>query len=89
MAFLKLYRKKLQENYSFLDIIFKERDIEWGVVTKLLCGNTIYLKEIINLGVTEIHDSRVSNLRKVKKGGYLMDCRFAMGGLFTIPKLRD
>lgn len=67
MAFLKLYREKLEENYTFLDTIFKERNIEWGVVTKLLCGNTIYLKEVISLGVMEMHDSRISNLKKIKK----------------------
>lgn len=67
MAFLKLYREKLKENYTFLDTIFKERKIQWGVVTKLLCGNTIYLKEIIDLGVMEMHDSRISNLKKIKK----------------------
>jgi predicted amino acid racemase len=67
MAFLKLYKGKLQENYTFLNSLFKERNIEWGVVTKLLCGNNIYLKEVINLGVTEMHDSRISNLKKIKK----------------------
>ena len=66
MAFIKLYRKKLEENYVFLDKIFKSRNIHWGVVSKLLCGNTIYLKEIIALGVREIHDSRISNLKKIK-----------------------
>lgn len=67
MAFIKLYKQKLQENYTFLDKLFKERNIEWGVVTKLLCGNTIYIKEVMNLGVTEMHDSRISNLKKIKK----------------------
>jgi ornithine racemase len=67
MAFIKLYREKLQENYTFLNTLFKERNIEWGVVTKLLCGNAIYLKEVINLGVREMHDSRISNLKKIKK----------------------
>ena len=66
MAFIKLYKKKLEENYKFLDHIFKSRNIQWGVVSKLLCGNTIYLKEIIALGVREIHDSRISNLKKIK-----------------------
>lgn len=66
MAFLKLNRSKLQHNFNFLDQIFKERNIEWGVVSKLLCGNRTYIKEIIALGVKEIHDSRVSNLRKIK-----------------------
>ncbi len=67
MAFIKLYRSKLQKNYSFLDDLFKSRNIEWGVVSKLLCGNEIYLKELIALGTTEIHDSRISNLKKIKK----------------------
>ena len=67
MAFLKLYRNKLQENYNYLDQLFKEKNINWGVVSKLLCGNVIYLEELIKLGVTEIHDSRISNLKKIKK----------------------
>jgi predicted amino acid racemase len=67
MAFIKLYRQKLKENYNFLNTLFKERNIKWGVVTKLLCGNIIYLKEVIDLGVMEMHDSRISNLKKIKK----------------------
>ena len=67
MAFIKLYREKLKENYKFLNEIFTSRNIHWGIVSKLLCGNEIYLKEIIALGTTEIHDSRVSNLRKIKE----------------------
>lgn len=67
MAFTKLYTKKLKENYTYLETLFKERNIEWGVVTKLLCGNIIYIKELINLGVMEMHDSRISNLKKIKK----------------------
>lgn len=66
MAFVKLYREKLRANYKFLDAIFKCRNIHWGVVSKMLCGNEIYLKEIIALGVNEIHDSRASNLKKIK-----------------------
>jgi predicted amino acid racemase len=66
MAFIKLYKNKLEDNYQFLDDIFKSRNIQWGVVSKLLCGNTIYLQEIIKLGVREMHDSRISNLKKIK-----------------------
>jgi len=66
MAFIKLNRAKLKHNYAFLDALFKGRNIEWGVVSKVLCGNKLYLKELISLGVTEIHDSRISNLKKVK-----------------------
>lgn len=66
MAFLELYRSRLQHNHKFLKKLFDQRGIEWGVVTKLLCGNKSYIHEVLNLGITEIHDSRISNLRKVK-----------------------
>src|SRR5690606_2174873 len=67
MAFLKLYKDKLRENYNFLQSKFQENGIAWGVVSKILCGNELYLKELIALGVDEIHDSRISNLAKVKE----------------------
>lgn len=67
MAFLTLYRDALHHNYQFLKTLFADNDIHWGVVSKLLCGNRIYLKELLNLGVTEIHDSRVSNLKAIRR----------------------
>jgi ornithine racemase len=67
MAVLKLYRNKLRHNYQHLDKVFKEHDIDWGVVTKLLCGQEKYLQEVLALGVNEVHDSRVTNLKAIKK----------------------
>lgn len=67
MAVIKLDREKLRTNFHFLDRVFKERGIEWGVVSKVLCGSPVYLKELIDLGVREIHDSRISNLAQVKE----------------------
>lgn len=67
MAFIELYKEKLKKNYEFLDKLFRENEIEWAVVTKLLCGNKKYLQEVIDLGVKEICDSRISNLKTVKK----------------------
>ena len=67
MAFLNLHREKLKQNFDYLKILFEENEISWGVVSKLFCGNRAYLKELIDLGVTEIHDSRISNLAKVKE----------------------
>jgi ornithine racemase len=66
MAYIKLYRDKLKHNFIFLQNLFKENGLYWGVVSKLLCGNVGYLQEVINLGVREIHDSRISNLKTVK-----------------------
>ncbi len=66
MAFIELYRDRLKHNYTFLEELFADKNIEWGVVTKLLCGNRSYIQEVVNLGVREIHDSRISNLKVVK-----------------------
>jgi predicted amino acid racemase len=35
-------------------------------VTKLLCGNKIFLKELLSLGAKEVLDSRISNLKTIK-----------------------
>jgi predicted amino acid racemase len=67
MAFLNLYREKLRSNFEFLKSEFQLNEVSWGVVSKLLCGNRMYIKELINMGADEIHDSRISNLAKVKE----------------------
>ncbi len=67
MAYLKLYRDRLRKNYELLDKWFTENGIEWGVVTKLLCGNRTYLKELVDLGVKEMHDTRITNLKMIKE----------------------
>lgn len=67
MAYLNLYRDALAHNYRFLQNLFDEDHIHWGVVSKLLCGTRIYLQELLDLGIREIHDSRVSNLKTIKQ----------------------
>jgi len=66
MAFLELSKKKLKHNYQYLDKLFDKNNIEWAIVTKLLCGTRIYIEEVINLGIKEICDARISNLKVVK-----------------------
>lgn len=50
-----------------MNTLFEKHGIEWGVVSKLLCGSTTYLRELLSLGIREIHDSRISNLRVIKR----------------------
>lgn len=66
MAYLKLYRDKLRKNHAVLSKWFGDRSIDWGVVTKLLCGNKLYLQELVDMGITEMHDTRISNLKAIK-----------------------
>lgn len=67
MAYLKLYRDRLRHNHNHLKKIFDGKEISWGVVTKLFCGNELFIKEIAALGITEMHDSRISNLKAIKR----------------------
>ncbi|PWD98179.1 alanine racemase [Marinilabilia rubra] len=66
MAFITLDRKKLKDNYNYLNNLFNDHEIEWSIVTKMLCGNKAYLKEIFDLGIKQVCDSRVSNLKAIK-----------------------
>jgi predicted amino acid racemase len=67
MAYLNLYKDNLRHNFNFLKNLFEKHDLSWGVVSKLLCGNRDYLKLLIELGIVEIHDSRISNLKRIKE----------------------
>ena len=67
MAFLELHRKRLRHNHRFLKELFEKQGMDWGIVTKLLCGNETYLKEVIDLGEKELHDTRISNLKAIKR----------------------
>ncbi|MDA3838300.1 MAG: alanine/ornithine racemase family PLP-dependent enzyme, partial [Candidatus Delongbacteria bacterium] len=43
MAFITLDPVKLKKNFDFLNNLFAKNDIQWTVVSKLLCGNKLYL----------------------------------------------
>lgn len=67
MAILFVNQSKLKENFRFLDGLFEQHNIQWAVVSKLLCGNTNLLQLLVNLGFREICDARISNLESIKK----------------------
>lgn len=66
MAFITLNTKKLQHNYAYLNKMFEDNGIDFSIVTKILCGNKKYLQEVLNLGVKQVCDSRIKNLKAVK-----------------------
>lgn len=66
MAFVVLNKEKLSHNFAYLNKMFTKHNIEWAVVSKILCGNKEYIREVINLGIKQICDSRVSNLKVIK-----------------------
>ncbi len=66
MAFVTLDSPKLKANFEYLDNLFKKKGIQWSVVSKLLCGNKEFLSELLNLGIKQVCDSRVSNLKTIK-----------------------
>jgi len=66
MAFVTLNTKKLKENYAQLDQLFAQHNIKWSIVAKMLCGHKKYLEQVLALGIKQVCDSRISNLRIIK-----------------------
>lgn len=66
MAFIELDRQKLKHNYNYLSDLLQKHNIKFGIVSKVLCGNKDFLKEVIDLGADHILDSRIYNLKVVK-----------------------
>lgn len=66
MAFITLDKGKLKKNYTALENVFGPRSIKWAIVSKLLCGEKIYIEQLLDLGVRNFCDSRVSNLKMIK-----------------------
>lgn len=56
----------LRHNYQYLKNLFGNENIEWAIVTKLLCGEEKLLKEVIDLGIKEVCDARIINLKRIK-----------------------
>lgn len=67
MAYIEINAAKLKHNFEFLDRKFKEAKIDWAVVTKLLCGHMPTIQLLAEFGAHEMCDSRLSNIRKIKK----------------------
>ena len=67
MAYLTLDKKKLRTNFEVLRDLFDSKNIKWAIVTKLLCGSEPFVREVIDLGIKEICDSRISNLALIKE----------------------
>ena len=67
MAYLTMNKDRLKHNYEFLNTLFSKHEKDWAVVTKLLCGNEMLLEEVLKLGIKEVCDSRLSNLKTIKE----------------------
>ncbi len=66
MAYITLDIKKLKLNFDYLNDLFKKNNIQWSIVSKILCGNKDYLTELLALGIEQVCDSRITNLRIIK-----------------------
>ncbi|PKL79747.1 MAG: amino-acid racemase, partial [Ignavibacteriae bacterium HGW-Ignavibacteriae-4] len=67
MAYVTLNKKNLISNFNYLKGLFEENNREWAIVSKLLCGTEEYLRILCDLDITEICDSRISNLKLIKE----------------------
>lgn len=67
MAFITLDQEKLAHNYQYLDALFAKHQIEWAVVSKMLCGSRSFLEALLSLGMKQVCDSRISHLKLIKE----------------------
>jgi len=66
MAFITLDQDKLEHNFNYLQNLFDENEIQWTIVSKLLCGYKPYLEVLCKMGVKHLCDTRISNLKTIK-----------------------
>lgn len=67
MAYITLNKQKLRENYLQLDELFSLHQIDWAIVAKVFCGNKKYLETLVEIGIKQICDSRIENLKAIKQ----------------------
>lgn len=67
MAYITLNKQKLKENYLQLNELFSLHYIDWAIVAKVFCGNKKYLETLVELGIKQICDSRIENLKAIKQ----------------------
>ncbi|MDD3273813.1 MAG: alanine racemase, partial [Bacteroidales bacterium] len=67
MAYITLNAEKLRTNFDYLDNLFKENNIKWSVVTKMLCGHREFIQELLKFDISQVCDSRISNLKMIKQ----------------------
>lgn len=67
MATLKLCRSKLRHNFKRLNKLVAGSGADLSIVTKLLCGNKLFIEEVVSLGVKQVCDSRLTNLKVIKQ----------------------
>lgn len=61
---------KLKYNFSKLNQKCSEKEINLTVVTKALAGDEKVIKALINAGANSIADSRLDNIKRIRKLGY-------------------
>lgn len=66
MAYLILNTGKLRHNYDYLNRMFRDNGVAWAIVSKLLCGNETYLRELIRLAPAQLCDARITNLKVIR-----------------------
>ena len=44
MAVITLHKERLKYNYERLNYFFTAKEIQWSIVTKMLCGNELFFK---------------------------------------------
>lgn len=69
MAKIKIYLNKIQENAKRLKEICDLNNISINFVTKGVCADSEITRVIIDSGISSFADSRITNIKKIRKDG--------------------
>jgi predicted amino acid racemase len=71
MAELIIHTDKIKENIKFMSSYFKERNINWSLITKVFSGNMEFLKKVLTddviSNINSVGDSRLTSLKNLKE----------------------
>ncbi len=71
MADLTIHTNKIINNIERLNAFLEERNIQWSLITKMICGNEHVLQKILSADIIKklhsVGDARLSNLKAIKK----------------------
>ncbi len=76
---LEINLEKIDHNINTLIKLYGERNISICAVTKVICGNILIAELLIKAGITTLADSKIENLRKMRRAGFYK-CDFLLLG---------
>jgi len=87
MSKIKIYLDKIEKNAKMIKNICDSYNVSINAVTKGVCGDIRITESIIKSGISELADSRIENIRKIRGAG--IKSKFMLLRPPSYEKLKD